>query len=191
MRSCTLANFFGWFGFLVLFGVTPVSAQSNQTIYADSLQNGWVDYSWATVNFANTSPVHSGSDSISVTAGAWAAVYFHNNTAFDPSGYTNLSFWPRRNAQGRISRSATCRRAMPMSPSISGCARSNGSMRSFSSARMARWNGCRARRWRSQRDCAPEALLGPTPVIYPFIVNNPGEAAQAKRRERARSRSAI
>ncbi len=30
--------------------------------------------------------------------------------------------------------------------------------------------------------CAPEALLGPTPLIYPFIVNNPGEAAQAKRR---------
>ncbi|PNG27486.1 cobaltochelatase subunit CobN [Methylocella silvestris] len=30
--------------------------------------------------------------------------------------------------------------------------------------------------------CAPEAVLGPTPVIYPFIVNNPGEAAQAKRR---------
>ncbi len=31
-------------------------------------------------------------------------------------------------------------------------------------------------------DCAPEALLGPTPLVYPFIVNNPGEAAQAKRR---------
>ncbi|VFU08966.1 cobaltochelatase subunit CobN [Methylocella tundrae] len=30
--------------------------------------------------------------------------------------------------------------------------------------------------------CAPEAVLGATPVIYPFIVNNPGEAAQAKRR---------
>ena len=30
--------------------------------------------------------------------------------------------------------------------------------------------------------CAPEILVGPTPVIYPFIVNNPGEAAQAKRR---------
>jgi cobaltochelatase CobN len=29
---------------------------------------------------------------------------------------------------------------------------------------------------------APEAILGPTPVLYPFIVNNPGEAAQAKRR---------
>src|ERR1700722_10036118 len=31
-------------------------------------------------------------------------------------------------------------------------------------------------------NCAPEVLLGATPVIYPFIVNNPGEAAQAKRR---------
>ena len=33
--------------------------------------------------------------------------------------------------------------------------------------------------------CAPEALLGPTPLLYPFIVNNPGEAAQAKRRNAA------
>ncbi|SFJ23625.1 cobaltochelatase subunit CobN [Celeribacter neptunius] len=30
--------------------------------------------------------------------------------------------------------------------------------------------------------CWPEALLGSMPVIYPFIVNDPGEAAQAKRR---------
>lgn len=31
-------------------------------------------------------------------------------------------------------------------------------------------------------DCWPAALLGAMPVIYPFIVNDPGEAAQAKRR---------
>ena len=31
-------------------------------------------------------------------------------------------------------------------------------------------------------DCWPAALLGGLPVIYPFIVNNPGEAAPAKRR---------
>lgn len=31
-------------------------------------------------------------------------------------------------------------------------------------------------------DCAPSVLLGGMPVIYPFIVNNPGEAAAAKRR---------
>jgi cobaltochelatase CobN len=30
--------------------------------------------------------------------------------------------------------------------------------------------------------CWPEALTGAVPVIYPFIVNDPGEAAQAKRR---------
>ncbi len=30
--------------------------------------------------------------------------------------------------------------------------------------------------------CWPEALIGPVPVVYPFIVNDPGEAAQAKRR---------
>ena len=30
--------------------------------------------------------------------------------------------------------------------------------------------------------CWPETLIGSTPVIYPFIVNDPGEAAQAKRR---------
>jgi cobaltochelatase CobN len=34
-------------------------------------------------------------------------------------------------------------------------------------------------------DCAPEAVLGPMPLVYPFIVNNPGEAAQAKRRTAA------
>ena len=32
------------------------------------------------------------------------------------------------------------------------------------------------------QSCAPELLLGALPVLYPFIVNNPGEAAQAKRR---------
>ena len=34
-------------------------------------------------------------------------------------------------------------------------------------------------------DCFPEAVLGPLPHIYPFIVNNPGEGAQAKRRAAA------
>ena len=31
-------------------------------------------------------------------------------------------------------------------------------------------------------ECFPEIVTGALPVIYPFIVNNPGEAAQAKRR---------
>jgi cobaltochelatase CobN len=33
--------------------------------------------------------------------------------------------------------------------------------------------------------CMPEVILGPTPHIYPFIVNDPGEGTQAKRRASA------
>ena len=33
--------------------------------------------------------------------------------------------------------------------------------------------------------CLPEAILGPMPHLYPFIVNDPGEGAQAKRRTQA------
>ncbi|MCZ0812534.1 cobaltochelatase subunit CobN [Roseovarius sp. EGI FJ00037] len=35
------------------------------------------------------------------------------------------------------------------------------------------------------RDCWPEAVLGPMPHLYPFIVNDPGEGTQAKRRAQA------
>ncbi len=34
-------------------------------------------------------------------------------------------------------------------------------------------------------ECLPEAVLGPMPHIYPFIVNDPGEGTQAKRRSQA------
>ncbi|MCX8507149.1 MAG: cobaltochelatase subunit CobN, partial [Alphaproteobacteria bacterium] len=34
-------------------------------------------------------------------------------------------------------------------------------------------------------DCLPQAMLGAIPVIYPFIVNDPGEGSQAKRRNAA------
>ena len=33
-------------------------------------------------------------------------------------------------------------------------------------------------------DCYPEVALGPMPHLYPFIVNDPGEGTQAKRRDR-------
>jgi cobaltochelatase CobN len=34
-------------------------------------------------------------------------------------------------------------------------------------------------------NCFPEAVFGPTPHLYPFIVNDPGEGTQAKRRAQA------
>ncbi len=35
------------------------------------------------------------------------------------------------------------------------------------------------------KNCFPEAVLGPLPHLYPFIVNDPGEGTQAKRRAQA------
>ena len=71
---------------------TPAKAQ-DLSIYSDSLQNGWQNWSWATTNLSNTSPVHSAPDSISVTAGAWAALYLHASTQVNTSAYTGLRFW--------------------------------------------------------------------------------------------------
>jgi len=34
-------------------------------------------------------------------------------------------------------------------------------------------------------ECLPEAVLGPLPHLYPFVVNDPGEGSQAKRRSQA------
>src|ERR1041385_8109379 len=67
-------------------------AQTDQQIYADSLVNGWQNWSWATVNLANGSPVHSGTQSAGVNADAWEAIYLHHD-AFDTSGYSDLVFW--------------------------------------------------------------------------------------------------
>ncbi len=42
----------------------------------------------------------------------------------------------------------------------------------------------RKERWLSET-CYPDLLLDDMPLIYPFIINNPGDGAQAKRRTHA------
>lgn len=74
-------------------------AQSNQNIYTDSLQNGWENWSWATVNLNNANPVHGGQTSVSVNSAAWQAFYLHH-AAFSTAGYSNLSFWIHGGASG-------------------------------------------------------------------------------------------
>ncbi len=76
----------------IFFFASNIQAQTGQTIYTDSLQNGWENWSWATTNLSNTSPVHSGSASTSVNSGAYQALYLHH-AAFSTSGYINLNFW--------------------------------------------------------------------------------------------------
>ena len=81
---------------------SAVRAQSDQIIYDDSLENGWQQYPWTgvTVNLANTSPVHSGSDSISVNATNYGALYLAPGAAFNTSAYPNLTFWINGGASG-------------------------------------------------------------------------------------------
>lgn len=90
---------------LLLFALAvQFTTQADQVIYTDSLQNGWQNWSWASVNLANTSPVHSGADSISVTANNnptnWQALYLHS-AALDVSSYTNLAFWVNGGSGGQ------------------------------------------------------------------------------------------
>jgi alpha-L-arabinofuranosidase len=85
--------------FFCLALVSNALAQVDQTVYTDSLLNGWQNWSWATVNLANTNPVNSGGDSISVSAAAYQALYLHHD-AFDSTLYTSLVFWINGGAVG-------------------------------------------------------------------------------------------
>lgn len=62
------------------------------SIYSDALAPGWTDWSWATRSLANTSPVWSGTRSISVSYGPWQGLYFHSSTGVSTVGLTHLVF---------------------------------------------------------------------------------------------------
>jgi hypothetical protein len=76
-------------------------AQVDQPIYTDSLQNGWQDWGWATINYNTTSPVYSGSRSIAVTIAnnTYQALYIAH-AAMDSSPYSDLSLWIHGGASG-------------------------------------------------------------------------------------------
>ena len=83
----------------LLFTVAVQRAGADQIVYDDALENGWQDWSWATRSYTNTSPVHSGSDSISVTAGAWAGIQLYHPD-MDSTPYASISFWLNGGASG-------------------------------------------------------------------------------------------
>ena len=68
----------------------PVRA--DQTLYTDSLQNSWQNWSWATVNLASPSPIHAGAEAISVKAPSYAAFYLHHDPQAT-SADASLTFW--------------------------------------------------------------------------------------------------
>ena len=98
--SLRLRTFFvPWLAIPAILPAGPAARAQDMAVYTDSLQNSWQNWSWATTNLSNTSPVHTGADSISITAGAWAALYLHSNP-IDTSPYTSLSFWINGGATG-------------------------------------------------------------------------------------------
>ncbi len=84
---------------LVQFGG---QAQATSTIvYDDTLTSGWADWSWATVNLAAASPVHSGSASIAVTyTGGWQALSLAYTGGLDTSAFTKLRFFLHGGSSG-------------------------------------------------------------------------------------------
>jgi len=71
----------------------PGIAQANLPIYTDNLVNGFQNWSWATVNLGNYSPVHSGTYSISVTDGGNYQALVFARPDFNTTPYASLSFW--------------------------------------------------------------------------------------------------
>ncbi len=93
----------GWLlsGLLLSWAPLSVSAQADQPIYTDSLQNSWANWSWgSTISFGNTSPVHSGSCSMAVAITNGYAGLYLEHTDFDSAPYTNLTFWVHGGSSG-------------------------------------------------------------------------------------------
>jgi len=63
-----------------------------QVIYADALGTGWDSWSWAQVNLASTTRVHTGTHSIAVTFDVWEGLYLHK-AGVETLGYTHLRFF--------------------------------------------------------------------------------------------------
>ena len=86
-----------WLGLALTCQLT---ARADQIIYDDALENNWQNWGWASLNYANTSPVHSGNDSISVTItnGYQAIQLYHTDQ--DSVLFTNISFWLNGGASG-------------------------------------------------------------------------------------------
>jgi hypothetical protein len=71
----------------------PARAQTPLVVYDDQLENGFANWSWGTVDFAETAYVHSGAYGISFVPANWDGLYFELNTGIDTVSYSALDFW--------------------------------------------------------------------------------------------------
>jgi WD40 repeat protein len=73
-------------------GASASSMPVGPLVFGDTLGDGWTDWSWAAVEYTNASPVHEGSNSISVRAGPWQGLYLHHDS-FKPAEFDRVSLW--------------------------------------------------------------------------------------------------
>ena len=78
---------------------TSGNAQDGLPLYADNLVNGFQNWSWASVNFLGSSPVHSGNYAVAVTDGGNQALAFMR-PQFNSSPYASLTFWINGGSSG-------------------------------------------------------------------------------------------
>jgi hypothetical protein len=83
-----------WLRWLLVWAfLPPLVLRADQIIYDNTLENGWQDWGWATLNYSNASPVYTGCTySISVTMTAWQGIQIWN-AGFSDAPYASLSFW--------------------------------------------------------------------------------------------------
>lgn len=69
------------------------STSSNLVIFDDQLASNFSNWSWgSSVNLSNSSPVYSGSKSITFTPSAWGGFYVHTDTTIDLTQYASFQF---------------------------------------------------------------------------------------------------
>ena len=68
-------------------------AQTDMPLFDGQLENGWQNWSWATVNLASTAYVHTGGSSIQVSITASNQALYLEHAATNTALYTALTFW--------------------------------------------------------------------------------------------------
>jgi hypothetical protein len=87
-------------GTVLLALASPALANDDQLVYSEMLNNGWANWDYnATLNFTNSTPVHSGSNSISAIMPPWSRIWFVHDP-IDASLYTNFTFWVNGGTSG-------------------------------------------------------------------------------------------
>jgi alpha-N-arabinofuranosidase len=78
---------------------TPPPPVNGMSIYQDALNNGWQNWSWASVNTGSATTVHTGSSAMAVTADGFEALYLQH-AALPTDAYESLKFWINGGAVG-------------------------------------------------------------------------------------------